>query len=103
MQNTTFLWLIFALKAKIGLPTVIDMQNMSNLSLDLEVGSEAKIDVSDLFFFSFFGLHLLSGTKTVPILGEDLFLFDFHLQNSPPIANFWLRGWPKVVGGTETD
>ena len=65
------------------------MHNMSNLTLDLEARSETKIDLSlgeDLFFvFLFcFGLHLFSGSKTVPILGDDLFLFDLHLQNSPP-------------------
>ena len=78
-------------------PPPIGMHNMSNLTLDLEARSETKIDLSlgeDLFFvFLFcFGLHLFSGSKTVSILGDDLFLFDLHLQNSPPpIVSSWLR------------
>ena len=59
---------------------------MPNLTLDLETRSETKVDLSlgeDLIFF-FFYLYMFSGSKTVPILIEDLLFFGLHLQNCAP-------------------
>ena len=42
--------------------------------------------------FLLFGLQENSGTKTVPISGEDLFLAFDPRNSPPPIVDFWLRG-----------